>query len=605
MAKLWANRQSSHRPTTLFLPNPWMFFSYLILCFLTLLPSASHAQGPGGGSTPNIDSNPATSDPSSDPNFLAPLEPPTGKFLLGAWLDTSPSAAETPAKFNARLGYNASAFQFTLNIPANDADLKMLEAIDKTDSDALVHLSVLPTKGLDLTVLGTADLQRIVNICRGFNIRGRGVFLRFAPGMNLPWVAWGQQPSAFITQWRTLGTLIRDTPETNRTAMVWAPYDGTGYPWPSNPYSVKRGSADWSALDTNQDGNVTALDDPYRSYYPGDDNVDWVGLSVYHKGDAWPWLNNSIPRASALADALQGKNSPSLIDFYDTYARTRNKPVMLAETGAVFHLSAQSRQPTSKTPTELATKRAWWTQFLNPAFRSTFPKLKLISLYEAVDSGQGPEAGTLLDYRVTNATLNEFVTDLKTVAEGFIWANYTGLRTTFVPSDADDSNGTGKGKNRADDDPGSSSHGEITRAVIIAAVLLPILGVAIWIAYAHYQRHKLRRQITEALINSTNDVGNAEMKEEGEMVEVEDVDDGATIVNVRIGPGPRSDADDDNDSEGGAGLDDGDFTDVDSIRHDHHHRTPSSISSISSSASSPQPPHITIPIPDNGSRPLA
>jgi hypothetical protein len=37
-------------------------------------------------------------------------------------------------------------------------------------------------------------------------------------------------------------------------------------------------------MDTNGDGVVSDLDDPYAPYYPGDAYVDWVGMSVR----AWP-----------------------------------------------------------------------------------------------------------------------------------------------------------------------------------------------------------------------------------------------------------------------------------------------------------------------------
>jgi hypothetical protein len=43
-------------------------------------------------------------------------------------------------------------------------------------------------------------------------------------------------------------------------------------------------AADRAALDTNGDGQLTQADDPYAPYYPGDDFVDWIGLSLYYKG---------------------------------------------------------------------------------------------------------------------------------------------------------------------------------------------------------------------------------------------------------------------------------------------------------------------------------
>ena len=49
-------------------------------------------------------------------------------------------------------------------------------------------------------------------------------------------------------------------------------------------YSVVGGTAEWHALDTNNDGWVDMSDDPYTPFYPGDQWVDWVGLNEYHMG---------------------------------------------------------------------------------------------------------------------------------------------------------------------------------------------------------------------------------------------------------------------------------------------------------------------------------
>jgi beta-mannanase len=56
---------------------------------------------------------------------------------------------------------------------------------------------------------------------------------------------------------------------------------GFGYPWPSSVFSPSKDtlpSDEWDALDTNGDGSLNGLDDPYSCYYPGDDFVDMVGL---------------------------------------------------------------------------------------------------------------------------------------------------------------------------------------------------------------------------------------------------------------------------------------------------------------------------------------
>jgi soluble lytic murein transglycosylase-like protein len=66
--------------------------------------------------------------------------------------------------------------------------------------------------------------------------------------------------------------------------MLWAPNYGGGYPFASGQYNALPGTSDFALLDTNHDGVLNMSDDPYLPYYPGDDAVDWVGMSLYHWG---------------------------------------------------------------------------------------------------------------------------------------------------------------------------------------------------------------------------------------------------------------------------------------------------------------------------------
>lgn len=61
------------------------------------------------------------------------------------------------------------------------------------------------------------------------------------------------------------------------TVVVWAPNLGSGYPFGQ---TANIASTDLAVLDTNKNGQLDAGDDPYTPYYPGDDYVDWIGLSV-------------------------------------------------------------------------------------------------------------------------------------------------------------------------------------------------------------------------------------------------------------------------------------------------------------------------------------
>jgi hypothetical protein len=75
--------------------------------------------------------------------------------------------------------------------------------------------------------------------------------------------------------------------------MLWAP-TRIGYPFSTNGlYQATPGTAEFAALDTNGDGRLTALDDMRAMLQ--DDAVDWVGMTIYHWGATYPWLENEMP----------------------------------------------------------------------------------------------------------------------------------------------------------------------------------------------------------------------------------------------------------------------------------------------------------------------
>jgi hypothetical protein len=89
----------------------------------------------------------------------------------------------------------------------------------------------------------------------------------------------GLRPVAFKEKFKILARYIHTL--TNLTAMVWAPNIGRGVVRGSNApgqFSTnypKTGEAEFTELDTNNDGLINGRDDPYTPYYPGDEYVDW------------------------------------------------------------------------------------------------------------------------------------------------------------------------------------------------------------------------------------------------------------------------------------------------------------------------------------------
>ena len=87
--------------------------------------------------------------------------------------------------------------------------------------------------------------------------------------------------------------------------MLWAPNNGGGYPYYGNKHTCRKyWCSDFDVLDTNQDGELDMFDDMYEPYYPGDDVVDWVGMTIYHWGRKSPWYNNTLPEDNAFMDRV-------------------------------------------------------------------------------------------------------------------------------------------------------------------------------------------------------------------------------------------------------------------------------------------------------------
>lgn len=92
-------------------------------------------------------------------------------------------------------------------------------------------------------------------------------------------MTYGQKPTEFLQSWQNMYTLVKSVaPE---TIMVWAPNTPQGYPYGQTGAAWTSLSAtDQALLDTNGNGQLDAGDDSLAPYYPGDDLVDWIGLSI-------------------------------------------------------------------------------------------------------------------------------------------------------------------------------------------------------------------------------------------------------------------------------------------------------------------------------------
>lgn len=155
------------------------------------------------------------------------------------------------------------------------------------------------------------------------------IFIIFAHEMNgswYPWSAWidknnnltqdkGEEtphtPEKYQEAFRNVSNVFHE--EAPNVAMVWCPNQG------------------WMGKERI---------DPYTSFYPGDEYVDWVGLDFYERGWNMPTRNAKLWGGlfihglthDSMDDPETEENES--VNFYKTFCEEKNKPLMLSETAA-------------------------------------------------------------------------------------------------------------------------------------------------------------------------------------------------------------------------------------------------------------------------------
>lgn len=336
---------------------------------------------------------------------LARLEPASGTYY-GVHLNLD---QDTPAAYNQRLGIPAAVYVAFFPFPFNEPDRANADAFIEqvAQEGGIALLTLQPESGLDkITDAVAYDFARLL---AEYNQSGVPVFVRFAHEMNGSWYSWSQQPTAYIKAFRTLAEAVHQ--RTNISAMLWAPNYGGGYPFAGGRYEASPQDSGFHLLDTNQDGHLDMSDDMYAPYYPGDDAVDWVGMSVYHWGNQHPWGENEIPEAGKFIAqitgtylGLDGDHRP-VADFYQSYVEQHGKPMAVPETAALYN-------PDLGGDTELSIKQAWWWQVFSAEVAESIPGIKMINWFEA--RKHESEVGAVIDWTVTSnpVLLQAYLDDL-------------------------------------------------------------------------------------------------------------------------------------------------------------------------------------------------
>ena len=312
--------------------------------------------------------------------------------MLGAELDWATDSAQA---YGERLGVTPALWGVTVDFPLSEGTVGLLDDVVRqaADTEASLLVTLRPTSGLGAVTQAAAD--DLAARLTAYNQAGVPVLVQYAPEMNGTWVPWGSDPASFLASFSLIADAVHRAPG---AATVWGPSYGGGYPFPGGAYPVAPGTSAFAATDTDHDGVLSALDDPYAPYWPGDAQVDWVALGLRHWGNEYPWGENEVAEPGRFAAMLTGTyqgtlgDQTAVPDFYGLYAEGRDKPLAVPGTGAYYRHGAGGASP-------LDVKSAWWRQMLDPATSARFPRLGLVEWQET--AAPAAEAPGEVDWRVT------------------------------------------------------------------------------------------------------------------------------------------------------------------------------------------------------------
>ena len=149
----------------------------------------------------------------------------------GCYLGTIADLSEGLTPVSAYLTYIDSMYQGDLYSPSN--------YMVRNDN-------VITTVGWTVNSLGEIDYDAIKNTLENLNSYNKPMLIRFANEMNT--AAIGDEPEQYKKIFRNVANMIHGY---ENLAVVWSPND------------------------------FGSLDRPFDYYYPGDEYVDWIGVSMY------------------------------------------------------------------------------------------------------------------------------------------------------------------------------------------------------------------------------------------------------------------------------------------------------------------------------------
>ncbi|GIF15528.1 glycoside hydrolase family 26 protein [Actinoplanes teichomyceticus] len=218
----------------------------LLLAGATALPAAGCTAKPAPW--PPVPSGPAPAVTAG--GGPAPFTP--GRVMLGGYVDLrGMTAAESLRLRRRQLGRDLRIvhryYSWTDRLPATLAYLPAGSTL------------MLSWRGPTLREITGGGADRLITAAaRRLAAGRRPILLRWGWDMNRDFFRWGgaangRSPEGYVTAWRRLRRLFREAGADN-VAWVWSPNADT------------QPDEDWNRID---------------GYYPGDEHVDWVGVSGY------------------------------------------------------------------------------------------------------------------------------------------------------------------------------------------------------------------------------------------------------------------------------------------------------------------------------------
>ncbi|MFC0216188.1 stalk domain-containing protein [Paenibacillus chartarius] len=215
---------------------------------------------------------------------LAKFEPESGTYI-GIYSEKDPGMENYFNRSQDIYGKNHAiylAYAHMSAFPQGHADRAK-------EAGGALQIALEPIEGLG----AVQDGPGLREWARAAKAAGIPIFLRFAGEMNGSWVTWHGDTATYIEKFRLVAKVMKE--EAPNVAMVWSPNDTPR--------------------------------DTMSAYYPGDEYVDWVGVSLY----TGPY-DNGDPAKPTLGSSPVEK----LDEVYRLYAG--RKPIMISE-GAITHTS--------------------------------------------------------------------------------------------------------------------------------------------------------------------------------------------------------------------------------------------------------------------------